>query len=60
MTSNIPAFPEVSHGDIVNYFVYSTNLVTLGEIKAYKPMESHNYFTSGWVKSQSAKELRDR
>ncbi|KAH7982935.1 hypothetical protein HPB52_008152 [Rhipicephalus sanguineus] len=59
-TSKISAFPEVSHGGIVNYLVFSTNLVTVGEIKAYKSMESHNHFTSGWVKSLSAKELRDR
>lgn len=58
-TSNTSSFPEVSHGDIVNYLVFSTNFVTLGEMKAFKSMEAHNYFTSGWVKSLSAKELRD-
>ncbi|KAH7962887.1 hypothetical protein HPB52_018508 [Rhipicephalus sanguineus] len=48
------------YGDIVDYLVFSTDLVTLGEIKAYKSMEPHNYFTSGCVKSLSENELRDR
>lgn len=44
----------------MDYLVFSTDLVTLGEIKAYKSMEPHDYFTSGWVKSLPENELRDR
>ncbi|KAH9367070.1 hypothetical protein HPB48_000178 [Haemaphysalis longicornis] len=32
---------------------------TLEEMKAFKSTEAHNYFTSGWVKSLSAKQLQD-
>ncbi|KAH7956912.1 hypothetical protein HPB52_013512 [Rhipicephalus sanguineus] len=49
--------PSVAHGDIVTYLVFSTSFVTLEQMKAYKALESHNYFTSGWVKSLSAKRL---
>lgn len=49
--------PSVAHGDIVSYLVFSTSFVTLDQMKAYKSLESHNYFTSGWVKSLSAKKL---
>lgn len=49
--------PSVAHGDIVTYLVFSTSFVTLDQMKAYKALESHNYFTSGWVKSLSAKRL---
>ena len=55
---DVSAFPEVSHGDIVNYLVFSSSFATLEEIKAYKSLESHNYFTSGWVKTLSAKRLQ--
>ncbi|XP_070384023.1 uncharacterized protein [Dermacentor albipictus] len=57
-TMDVNAFPEVSHGDIVNYLVFSSNFTTLEEMKAYKSLESHNYFTSGWVKTLSAKRLQ--
>lgn len=56
--TDVTEFPEVTHGDIVNYLVYSSSFITLEEMKAYKSMEAHNYFTSGWVKSLSAKRLR--
>ena len=42
-------FPNIAHGDIINYLVFSTNAVTFEEMKAYKSLEAHNYFTSGWV-----------
>ncbi|KAH9359995.1 hypothetical protein HPB48_019309 [Haemaphysalis longicornis] len=56
--TDIAEFPEVTHGDIVKYFVYTSSFVTLEEMKAYKSMEAHNYLTCGWVKSLSAKRLR--
>ncbi|KAH7940353.1 hypothetical protein HPB52_023540 [Rhipicephalus sanguineus] len=49
--------PSIAHGDIVNYLVFSTSFVTLDQMKAYKALESHDYFTSVWVKSLSAKRL---
>lgn len=42
-------FPNISHGDIYHCLVHSTNSVTNVQMKAYKSLESHNYFTSGWV-----------
>ncbi|KAG0444735.1 hypothetical protein HPB47_013443, partial [Ixodes persulcatus] len=41
--------------DIVNYLVFSVSYATLQEMKAFKPLESHNYFTSGWMKGPSAR-----
>lgn len=57
-TTDVNALPEVTHGDIVNYLVYSSSFVTLQEMKAFKSLEAHNYFTSGWVKSLSTKRLQ--
>ncbi|XP_077521348.1 uncharacterized protein LOC144132437 [Amblyomma americanum] len=58
-SADVSGFPEISHGDIVTYLVFSANFVTLENMKAYKALESHNYFTSGWVKHLSAKEFQD-
>ncbi|XP_049511551.1 uncharacterized protein LOC125939978 [Dermacentor silvarum] len=53
--------PEVllatTYVDIINYLVLSTSYVTLNEMKAYKSLEAHNYFTSGWVRNVAAKRL---
>nr|XP_054928796.1 uncharacterized protein LOC129385755 [Dermacentor andersoni] len=56
-TPNVDLLPTVTHADIVNYLVLSTSHVTLQQMKAYKSLEGHNYFTSGWVKSIAAKQL---
>ncbi|KAH7968814.1 hypothetical protein HPB52_011488 [Rhipicephalus sanguineus] len=56
-SADVSLLPSVAHGDIVNYLVFSTSFVTLDQMKAYKALESHNYFTSGRVKSLSAKRL---
>ncbi|KAM7309489.1 uncharacterized protein ISCGN_013120 [Ixodes scapularis] len=40
---------------MVNYLVFSVSYATLQEMKAFKSLESHNYFTSGWVKGPSAR-----
>lgn len=45
-------FPNIQHGDIVNYLVFSTSSATLQQMKAYKSMEAHNFFTSGFVKQE--------
>nr|XP_054925859.1 uncharacterized protein LOC129384434 [Dermacentor andersoni] len=54
---NIDLLPAMTHGDIVNYLVLSTSHVTLQQMKAYKSLNSHNYFTGGWVKSVAANQL---
>ncbi|XP_070389790.1 uncharacterized protein [Dermacentor albipictus] len=53
-TMDVNVFPEVTHGDIVNYLVYSSSFV---EMKAFKSMEALKYFTSRRVRSLSAKVL---
>ncbi|XP_077498776.1 uncharacterized protein LOC144109884 [Amblyomma americanum] len=58
-TMEADVLPAVTHGDIVNYLVYCSSFVTLEEMKAFKSLEAHNYFTSGWVRSQSAVRLQD-
>ncbi|KAH7935770.1 hypothetical protein HPB52_013353 [Rhipicephalus sanguineus] len=58
-TTDVNTVPEVTHGDIVNYLVYSSSFATLQEMKAFKSLEAHNYFTSGWVKSLSTKRLQE-
>ncbi|KAH9372244.1 hypothetical protein HPB48_003451 [Haemaphysalis longicornis] len=56
---DVDLFPEIRYGDILSYLVFSANFFTLEEMKAFKSTEAHNYFTSGWVKSLSAKQLQD-
>ena len=48
---NTGEWPEVAHGDIVNYFVFGTNSVAHQQMKAFKYLEAHNYFTSNCVNS---------
>ncbi|KAH6947344.1 hypothetical protein HPB50_018470 [Hyalomma asiaticum] len=58
-SSDVNVFPDICYGDIANYLVFSANYLTLEEMKAFKSTEAHNYFTSGWVKGLSAKQLQD-
>ncbi|XP_049275785.1 heparan sulfate glucosamine 3-O-sulfotransferase 1 [Rhipicephalus sanguineus] len=48
--SDVNLLPAVTHGDIVNYLVLSTSHVMLQQMKAYKSLDGHNYFASGWTK----------
>ena len=48
---NMEEQPEVAHGDIVIYLVFGTNTVTHQQMKAFKSLEAHNYYTSSWVNS---------
>ncbi len=44
-------FPDVSYADIVNYLVFSPNpAYTPDQMKAFKGLDAHNQFTSGWVR----------
>ncbi|KAH6920674.1 hypothetical protein HPB50_028337 [Hyalomma asiaticum] len=58
-SSDVNVFPDICYGDIANYLVFSANYLTLEEMKAFKSTKAHNYFTSGWVKGLSAKQLQD-
>lgn len=46
---NIDKWPKIDYCDIVNYLVLTTCSVTNAQMKAYKSLESHNFFTSGFV-----------
>ncbi|XP_049522544.1 uncharacterized protein LOC125945034 [Dermacentor silvarum] len=54
---NASLLPPVTHVDIINYLVLSTSYASLDQMKAYKSLDSHNYFTSGWVRNLIAKKL---
>ena len=46
---SVTNWPEVTYPDIVNYLIHTTSTYTLNELKAYKSLESYNYFISGFV-----------
>ncbi|XP_070389040.1 uncharacterized protein [Dermacentor albipictus] len=56
-TTDVGLLPVTTHADIVNYLVLSTNHVSLTEMKAYKSLEAHNYFTSGRMSGVTAMRL---
>ncbi|KAH7962991.1 hypothetical protein HPB52_019066 [Rhipicephalus sanguineus] len=56
-TTDVELLPVTTHADIVNYLVLWTNHVSLTEMKAYKSLKAHNYFTSGRVSGVTAKRL---
>ncbi|KAH7973198.1 hypothetical protein HPB52_022757 [Rhipicephalus sanguineus] len=56
-TTDADLLPATTYADIFNYLVFTTNYVTQEQMKAYKSLEAHNFFTSGWVKGLAAKEL---
>ena len=47
--SGMANWPDVTYPDIVNYLVDKQSAYTLKKLKAFKSLESYNYFTSGWV-----------
>ena len=48
---DVDTWPAITHGDIVNYLVFSANpLYNMQQMKAYKGLDAHNQFTSGWVR----------
>lgn len=49
--------PDVEHGDVYEYLVNTTNTVSMIQMKNYKSLESHNFFTSGFVQDLRYKEL---
>ena len=42
-------WPEVTYPNIANYLIHTTSTFTFDEMKAYKSLESYNYFISGFV-----------
>lgn len=52
LVENIEEWPQLEFGDIVNYLVFGTHTFTHQQMKAYKSLEAHNYYTSGWVNNR--------
>lgn len=49
--------PRVEYPDIVNYLVLQTSWATNQQMKAYKSMDTFNFFVSGWVNVLQMKEV---
>ncbi len=49
-SSDAVRLPDISYPDIVNYLVNKQSSYTLQKLKAYKSLESYNYFISGFVR----------
>ena len=50
-SQDVDTWPAITHGDIVNYLVFSSNpLYNMQQMKAYKGLDAHNQLTSGWVR----------
>ncbi|KAH7956862.1 hypothetical protein HPB52_013019 [Rhipicephalus sanguineus] len=45
-TTDADLLPATTYADIFNYLVFTTNYVTQEQMKAYKSLEAHNFFTS--------------
>ncbi|KAH7939624.1 hypothetical protein HPB52_015311 [Rhipicephalus sanguineus] len=56
-TMDVSAFPEVSHGDIVNYLVFSSSFATLEESRPINRLNRTTILQAG-VKTLSAKRLQ--
>lgn len=56
-TKDADLLPSTTYADILNYIVLTANFVTHEEMKAYKSLDAHNFFTSGWVKGIAVKQL---
>lgn len=52
LVENIEECPQLAYEDIVNYLVFGTHTYTLQQMKAYRSLEAHNYYTSGWVNNR--------
>ena len=42
-------WPNVQYPDIYHYMINTPSLYTKEDLKAYKSLDSYNYFVSGWI-----------
>jgi hypothetical protein len=52
-------WPAVTQVDIINYLCLTTNSVSMQQMKAYKSLDAHNFFTSGFVHPTHGLKLPD-
>ena len=50
-SQSMTEWPEIEFPDIVNYLLFSTSKFTKEQVKAYKSLQSYQYFVAGWVRS---------
>ena len=48
---DITQWPDLQFGDIYSYLIHTEGPYTQEKLKAYKSLESYNYFTSGHVRT---------
>ena len=50
---DVSHWPNVEHNDIFHYLVYTTSFISAQEMRAYKSLQSYDFFISGWVQDVS-------
>ena len=61
MVSDPEFWPSITHGDLVNYLVYSPSpLCTMEKMRAYKALDSHIFFTDGWIREILVSTVNDK
>ena len=50
-SQSMDEWPEIEFPDIVNYLRFSTSKFTKEQLKAYKNLQSYQYFVAGGVRS---------
>ena len=51
--------PTIEAVDITNYLVLQTSYYTKQQMKAYKSLEAHHFFVSGWVHNLCTKRFHE-
>ena len=50
-SQSMTEWPAIEFPDIANYLLFSTSEFTKEQVKAYKSLQSYQYFVAGWVRS---------
>lgn len=56
---SLNGIPPVTNMDIVTYLVLTHSFYTNEQMKAFKSLEAHKYFTSGFVLKAGTKVIND-
>ncbi len=52
LMENFDDWPMIERSDIMDYLVHGTHTYTREQMKAFRSLEAHNYYTSGWVNNR--------